>query len=414
MPKSIRDIAAFMDNGAPSPSLRHLMNIHTSNPKGWRSVMGRHTHPSISQFRLLFLNTYLLEVGLDGGFGSKPVIDKRSAEIGRLIRDRYDLAALTEVFRNEERKRILKQWPDSQRPFDAEFIHKRIIKSAGLMTISQRSPIVYEEKYEFKFEKGIDAWADKGVLLARIDLGMGPSTLDIYSTHLNAESDFIQRMQLIELAEFVRTTRAYHNPTLIMGDLNMGDYSERKSFPDQIPVPTGSPQYFKYKLKMKKIIEPSPFFNLLVMESRNTPFQEQGGLYERDVIQIVMKALGFQDLWRVRTKENAYGYTSQIDEKGVADAICKLDLRTGLVYQNEHVHVGYCEDDGLPKPPYYFKKKKKTDRLDYIFFYVPESSSFHLDFSRPRRLRMERKGKKFGWLSDHLGLETTLLISPKS
>jgi hypothetical protein len=95
------------------------------------------------------------------------------------------------------------------------------------------------------------------------------------------------------------------------------------------------------------------------------------------------------------------GYTSDLTQPDLAELICP---------PNPHDRR-FC-DDNIPT-----LSPNRASRIDYIFVSKPTAyQSFTLDFTRPQRLRLARDinapGRdEIAFLSDHIGLMTTMLMS---
>lgn len=409
MRQTFRQIAAFMDPVERSRSLAGLIGMHQqhSRPTTFRQIWRRHNHPESREQDFLFLNTWLMDARVDDLIGdstevTKPAVRARAHEIGRFIRDRIQMAALAEVWLDRERDRILSEWPDGSRPRSPgsggppHRVHDtgRIMsRSSGLLTISQVSPIVDRKSRKFGAEEGGDAWAAKGVLLAVIDVGMGPSRLEVYSTHLNASRRHrpVRFRQLLDLAQFIRDTHNPANPAIIAGDFNIHRHSSELKEPRRILKDYSGPR--------DRI---DPFRELLL--------SQPGPLTEFDVPTILMNAIGFKDLWEWRN--GTLGYTSYMEVPGVPERICRGSTAAD--------GMRYCDD--FRDPPDLAalgEDASKSDRLDYVFTnQASEAHSFTLDFTRPRRLTVVRPPSapdrdRAPFISDHLGIATRLLLVPR-
>jgi len=198
--------------------------------------------------RVLFYNTFLLRVlPLPGGrwLHTKVAVEARAAEIGAALHQAYDVAALAEVFRPEERDVLVA----AAGPDDALEVATgsaasapTALSSSGLATLV-RHPLVRDARHTFRSRghrlRDVDAWSNKGVLMVEVDLGL-PGNLEVYSTHLfyggellaagerhtSAELPRVRQAQVEELLAFVDATRAPGNVALIVGDLNIDAYGK--------------------------------------------------------------------------------------------------------------------------------------------------------------------------------------------
>jgi hypothetical protein len=427
MDSSFREIANLMDPVKPARDIRALAAMHRwpsgslPNPLTARSILDRHYHPRKVTQRFLFYNTYLLpgfelnvkdfvadvicpDIPVIGGLvdwicekpikailsvipdgyvrcGSKPAMIPRAREIGRAIAHEYDIVALCELFSNAERHLVLDGFKiiphTAEGPDDSG---DYVVLSSGLFTISSRRLITRRKAHTFE-ERGnryrdTDAWANKGVLLSEIDLGLERGNLEVYSTHLFSGNDMpvhlpdidqlgldselsveerlrVQFKQVNELANFVKENHQRRNVALVVGDFNIDAYDRTRIKIDGL---SGTP---------------------VTHLSRK------------------MRAIGMGDLWDARN--GTLMYTSRLDVEGAK--ICD-DQNGGR----------YCDD--LREP------RAKTTRIDYIFAerQMPEHG-FILDFTRPRRVPFRRAlntedRNKIAFLSDHVGLEVTLIATP--
>jgi hypothetical protein len=215
-----------------------------------------------------------------------------------------------------------------------------------------------------------ELWARKGVLLARINMGVG--TIDLYLTHLysgeglladapwyvklalpgaatmpptNEEREDVRSAQLRELADFIRDTHRPQNVAVLCGDLNIDA--------------RGGPGAFRGLEQLRELTA------------------------ERDLI----------DIW-VFQREADPGFT--IGNFGTICDVLQSDRR-------------FCADPTAPD-------LGGAHRIDYLFIERPQAQhSFMLDVTRVRR-------RPFQWstedgiqlfMSDHLGLDCTLFASRK-
>ncbi len=361
MPNNFSSIASHMDAVETPDSLRRLIDMHRFPDEtnySFREIVNRHNSPLKKEQKFLFLNTYLMDVAVFKR-AQKPAVEDRSKAIGRFIREHFDVAALCEVFEENINDIILEQWNSERQPYYVGNIAGVTWRSSGLVTYSQKMKISKRGFHEFEAEEGHDAKADKGILMAEVDVGLGRSKLEIYSTHLNAEGNEARRKQLGELTAFIRRTHNSSNPAILVGDFN---------------VHTKNRGTFNSPLSGNKVTEYEYLYEL-------------------------MEDIGFYDLWIDRN--GSLGYTNNMDQIYVARRICTMDSNSI-----------YCNDNIL-------NPAIDADRIDYIFVSKPNvENSFNLDFTRPRRTTQMRPSNaperdKIAYLSDHLGLATTLILSPK-
>ena len=413
-----------MDPVATPSTLRALIDMHRWPPTGertFRALCNRHGHPEKRERSFLFLNTYLLNVwiGSKGGRGfigvltgglselgelekaKKPAVGDRARAIGRLVRDSYDIALLTEVFEDNVKDKILEAWPDGDRRYVVEDARRSTRKASGLVTISQQDLLRGKELHEYKFESGSDKRAEKGVMLTRMDIGLESSQLELYNTHLNAGKDSARRFQVLELISFIERTHDENNVAILAGDFNIGAFGDK--------VYTGNPYIL---LRGGGGSGPdfdsiNPRFSRFILdrlESGDYP----DGMSEYEVLIELLNLIGFDDIWVQRN--GTPGYTKKLDEPEIAAQICRPDPE----------NPEYCNDLNVPDDPDSFRPEENTsDRIDFIFMSRPQDSQqYSLDFTRPRRVRHERragapKRDEIAFLSDHLGLAINLLISPR-
>lgn len=306
--------------------------------------------------------------------GSKPVREERATEIGEaLARYGYDLAFLCEVFEATDRERILRGLRGTGRePFWVEGpgrAGRMTVKPSGLLSISLDRPL-RAEWHRFatvgSHLRDADAWAAKGVLRTELDLGFG--AIEIYSTHMFAgggllrlpgvtapldEGDRarIQDAQLAELVDFYLRTHRPECPAVLVGDFNIDGA-------DHLPT-------------------------------------AERGRYA--ALMAALGSLGMMDMWAARN--GGQGCTAYLDgsARAMREAIAPLDA-SGR----------YCQDTGPCLVG-------RTNRIDYIFAECPSARhAVRLDLTRPRRVPFRRARETGGmaYLSDHIGLETTLVARP--
>lgn len=405
---SFREIAEFLDPVETATTLRDLSEDHRWTPDedrfSFRAMVRRHTHPDRRDQRFLFLNTFLMDWGPGSVIGTKPRVDARAREIGQYIRDHeLDIAALAEVWRTDEMRSVLDQFTTKPQHVDhvADRIagdlgkrEERAAGSAGLLTLSADVPIVadrfdeYRHEYTNVGEQTLDGRADKGVLLAVLDEGLGPSRLLIYNTHLQAGNKQVALKQALQLATFIRETKSERDLALVAGDFNIdADGTDSYSTSEIADVEFDVPEILR-RAVLEQVEDGVPTGERVARKTAHS------------MLIHLFSVLGFTDAWA--TRNGAPGFTSNVDSPAVTEVTCRPDPRDER----------WCADDD---------ESGKTDdaaRIDYLFVSRPSlRQSFRLDITRPRRPRTVRPPAAPGrdeivFLSDHLGLRTTLRLSP--
>jgi endonuclease/exonuclease/phosphatase family metal-dependent hydrolase len=184
--------------------------------------------------RFLFANTYLFD-GVLGFVNEAPARSARAAEFGRIIDEEYDVAALCEVFEDDDRETLLESIDaDVRSETGPEGYFTQI--TSGLQTVS-KLPVTATGQHWY--DAG-SPYVAKGVLYTRIEVG--PGAIDLFSTHtyvdvgvddglVGPDVAYYRRQQLEELVEFVEETKAEHDPegrvpTIVTGDFNVQARSE--------------------------------------------------------------------------------------------------------------------------------------------------------------------------------------------
>lgn len=260
-----------------------LMVASVSTPQA--AEQGSDQCPNIPELRFFTQNTFLLHAAF--GLVQAPYLEERVQDIANLIGakgERYDIVGLQEVFWDEAKRRILKDWTgeeitlkDVKLEHDAEVnsvklkafspnakgVEFRVVNEhciagpdstaflemrldGGLMILSKypimwASAFIYEDctKKETPPGETADCFASKGVLYARIDLSNGRNKdcyIHVFVTHTQADEirstlcpgcthgDCIEtrRKQLRELRTFIgKATKNDGHPIVLMGDFNM-------------------------------------------------------------------------------------------------------------------------------------------------------------------------------------------------
>jgi endonuclease/exonuclease/phosphatase family metal-dependent hydrolase len=194
-----------------------------------------------AELRVLAYNTFLMHIRLPTrGFGrdvmAAPAYRDRAREIGTTVAGRYDAVAFMEVFDENEQAAVLDGWASRGVDHVLGPGPSVLRKSSGLLTVVDGPALARTCLHRF-LQRGspcydADVLANKGVLLAEIDVG-GPANVELYSTHLVAGNDFRRRggaahapnpfrlRQVEELLAFVRRVHHPSNVAVVVGDLNV-------------------------------------------------------------------------------------------------------------------------------------------------------------------------------------------------
>ena len=414
MRTSFREISVFMDPVDTARGLRKLLGMHLlEEGDAYREVWRRHNHPDLSTERFFAFNTYLMDVP---GAGRKPAVEYRDAEIGEFTAHNFDICCLSEVWLREERKDLLDEWPDSSyvahESGGASWINLRaMLGSSGLVTISRTHEIHHKNFYAYKSESGMDKMSKKGCLLTVLTPFTGepsrtPSSLNIYSTHMNAEGDAKNR-QLFELVKFIwetkdkvvgdtsRPGRPGLNINILCGDFNLDRYqrsglliadeilqwSEVRDLPNHLQRAVNH-QVLADGTVTDVVIGAKTAFNLL-----------------KDLLAV----LGFNDLWR--TRNGSIGYTANLTTSPIESNVPIRDPEFPF----------YCDDTVVPNA----RTSDRPTAIDHVFVTgSTNNTAFTVDFTRPRRPFTVRPDgatdlDDIRFMSDHLGISTTILLTPK-
>jgi hypothetical protein len=323
--------------------------------------------------------------------GEKPALFSRAPEIGDALNgdatDRYDLAGLCEVWTADVRDSLLDRWGiarDSQHVALGQ-LESSVYVGDGLLIGSKDGRIVETERRPYTTRgihrefRALDMLADdelfaqKGALLARINMGVG--TVDMYLTHLyfgtglvsqaswwwalgmivpgtheptNAEREAVRSAQLAELGDFIQETRRPENIVMVCGDLNIDGTGNNADY---------------------------------------------AGLM---AVQQLMTKHNLIDVWASQRGQDPGGIGGGTG--GDFNAICGV-LQAG--------DSRFCKDPSSIGGGY---------RIDYILMERPRAQhAFMLDVTRVRRRPFTRPQATDGetFMSDHLGLDCTLLASRK-
>lgn len=323
----------------------------------------------------------------------KPALEARASELPRVLAT-YDICCLCEVMTQESRERILQglqslggqQWQQAAGPDDSG---AWTLAGSGLYFLTKNRPIIKSERiiYSQRGEKrrDTDAWANKGAMLNVIDLGFGQ--LEVFQTHFYYGGDLpevrvpgvdipiiyeptadermqVRRDELRELAGFYHQHHQPQNVAIITGDFNMSGANIRD-----------------------------------YADIRHT-----------------MDGLNMRDLWTwdVYNYSPSKGYTCRFTDGDPSQWHRDFSHVCTLVPGQPNGHdplANYCEDLSSEATP-----RSGVGRYDYIFVENPtQSHAYTLEVSRMARRPFPRirESDSESYLSDHLGLDIVLYISPR-
>ena len=322
--------------------------------------------------RFLSYNTYLLaarEIRTPLGpvnIAAKPARAERATELGQTL-GAYDVCCLSEVFTSDSRDRIVAGldgavWKTNMGSDDS-----------GLFFLAKGRPIAPPETMIFSNRgerlRDSDAWSKKGILFNVIDVGLGK--LEVFQSHLfyggglpgidePSEDDrmLVRRAELAELADFYRRHHRPKNIAVVTGDFNINGADPR--------------QYA--------------------------------------AVRETMDSLNLHDLWSwdVYEQDPNQGYTCRFTDgpeegwwRNFLPICAPIGIGAGLAED-------YCHDYLT-----YGKQPRGVGRYDYIF--VERPTNAHLEVSRilRRPFQRNRVTHKEQYLSDHLGLDVTIYLSPR-
>ena len=395
---SFLKFAKSLDSVSPPRAIREMAQkyirsiVAPQSPLSLRSMLLRYYHPAATHSRMLWLNAELLP----------PLIEKnaqaeRAYEIAEEITHDnapYAIVALCEVYKDSYRDLIVDQVTSRSSESFVETAdgpgNSWSVTPSGLLTVAIDRHIVRQENEAFdsrgnKLLEGgdwitVDKFANKGILLSEIELG--PGNVEIYSAHLysgvrpnkklgdDAEKILaIQELQVSQIADFIDRTHRRQNIAIVVGDFNIAAYDD--NFANH-----GHP------------------YNVLcnILDGFGTS-------------NLRMRDLWYERVEKIRDGQQTIGYTWTHDKNSAA--VCQLD---GIYCNDLQPEPQFTNPDGTLLHDNY-------RRIDYIFVEEPsDHHSFRLDLSRPRRRSFPRKipGEESLFLSDHLGLEVTLIASPTS
>jgi hypothetical protein len=320
----------------------------------------------------------------------KPELKPRALEIGTIAGKEYDIVSLCEAFSHERRMQILGAAHTAGRPTQyaegPDDSGDTTLADGGLFTlVFQRSILksawtIFDGDARGAYFRDADAWANKGVLLTVVDVGVGH--LEIYSTHLVSGGDLITvpawvpvlnilfpelsdseklALQLKQVDRLLAFYKQHHDPknvAMVVGDFNLrADVKKRY---DALVAKMAS-------INMRDVW---PYYRLPPIDPQQNPIPHGSTSSGRDEA-----GHSSSTLWEVCQPSDA----------------------------------AYCDD--------WAKTEGTSSRIDYIFVENPaKHHKFMLDVSRIRRRSFLRQhsGIEELYLSDHVGLEISLIASPRT
>lgn len=412
---SLRQLAQEMDRHAHPSTVRvsELIKWHRWWPgerPSCREMARRHSPNTSVAMRFLSYNTYLLKATLklpdplpDVTLHAKPEIENRARELGRILRTEYDLACLYEIMEHEQKSWILEAWGDTP---PAYAFDRRL---SSLLTISQRFPIERQAYKPFdtkgksynidvgvtSFRVSLDAdfYAEKGVLLTEVQTPYG--SIEIYSTHL-----------------------------MFGGGLGEAAQDILNVIPGAHMTPSNADE--RLQIELQQIDELIAFYNEKHVDSRNVALVcgdfniDASNPTKYEQIRRRFAAIAMRDAWAEWPFQNERQGPFQNERQGGQTARNDDGDESPKENNFENVCVPlmgsfgdlYCDDT-----------KKTTSSSDYVGRFdllfvqdpIPEHAC-NLDIARVRRRGFQRPNatnNQQGFLSDHLGLDTTLFVSQK-
>jgi hypothetical protein len=326
----------------------------------------------------------ILGIDLNGiQFGAKRALEARASEMGPALSP-YDICCLSEVWTEESRNRIVSQlsggqWQSVSGPDKSGAF---ILTGSGLFflaknrNITRTETMIYDDRGERNRDS--DAWSNKGVMLNEIDLGF--ARVEFFQTHLyygggikdnlpgflpgfkdpSTDDRFgVWRAELGELADFYRRRHRPENVAIITGDFNMSGSSLR--------------EYLE--------------------------------------IRRVMDGLGMRDLWAWDVYENepSEGLTCRFTDGDIEQWVSDFDAQCAYVPSKDDPES--CNDRTLlPALP-----RDGVGRYDFVFMQSPSAGQRgRVEVSRSVRRPFKRlvPSDRELFLSDHMGVDLTLFVSP--
>jgi endonuclease/exonuclease/phosphatase family metal-dependent hydrolase len=192
---------------------------------------------SENRLRVISYNVQFLP-GAAAIANKRPLPEYRAQTIGKLL-TQYDVVGLNEAFADEHRLQLLAELKQAWGEAYGEFISPQVDppRYHGGLVIATKLPIVSSDFHTYtqfskpqEFGLKADGFVTKGVIHARLATNSDradASSIDVFVTHLEAQSAKLRPSQYAEMAEFIKSHNASHRPALIMGDFNtLGDQAQ--------------------------------------------------------------------------------------------------------------------------------------------------------------------------------------------
>lgn len=407
----LTQLARLMDSASPAKTWLELSGQHrwvgpvpATEAEAEQRVLARHAQPGRREIRFLAYNTYLLDgaqspVPIDESvrklLGAKPMLQERATEIGVATFRDFDVVALSEVFGDREKELLRAGWSDF-REASGPAKDRHALTGSGLLTLSKPSirrtrTHVFQNRGDRVVDP--DAWANKGVLMTELDIGVPDSGLEIYSTHLFAGGG-------------LPTTGPVEQVTKGLQKLPTGLLPKRARKLQRVAEKTtgGSAEYRKHSIRIRQMRELVDFYRethrpgnvALIAGDLNISADEKGApTREYQELVSVLSEISFHDAWTTRC--SGRGPTSNLLRDG------------GRICPGSEDGTAACREES---------EVTAGQRIDYLFVQrqAPEQG-FTLDFARPARRSFPRDPANIGYdrlkyMSDHIGLSVRLFITP--
>jgi exonuclease III len=277
----------------------------------------------------------------------------------------YQIMALVEVFADSSKQAIRDGLAGLSSQFIAGPDASPSKASSGVYQIVRGLTVLRTERLPYQNRgdpwRDADYWSNKGIAVSFIQLGAG--VVELYGTHLYNGGDLVKdpsqdekldnkRAQVGELISFFKANHDPRNVAMIVGDFNLA--------------------------------------------ADNT----EGRKDERAVMEWLMAQTKTRDLWEWQWETRRLPRSRSIPRRRVGHtgdggsdptAFCTIDAANM-----------FCSDDS--------QISQAGERIDWVLVEDPRPEhTFTLDLSRLRRRPFPRGGA--GFLSDHVGLDTTLIAN---